>query len=59
MKFLYIGFAIQLLFICSLFSANLLDGVANTGMVELGDIKLATYLAEKKYTGQPFFRNGK
>ncbi|KAM7480047.1 hypothetical protein LguiA_028260 [Lonicera macranthoides] len=38
--------------------ANLLDGVANTGMVELGDVKLATYLAEKKYTGQPFFRNG-
>ncbi|XP_040988911.1 uncharacterized protein LOC121236527 isoform X1 [Juglans microcarpa x Juglans regia] len=36
----------------------LLDGVANTGVVELGDVQLAAYLAEKKPTGQPFFRNG-
>ncbi|RVW58182.1 hypothetical protein CK203_111665 [Vitis vinifera] len=35
-----------------------LEGVANTGMVELGDARLAAYLAEKKPTGQPFFRNG-
>ncbi|KAL3528409.1 hypothetical protein ACH5RR_007731 [Cinchona calisaya] len=37
---------------------TLLDGVANTGMVELGDAHLAAYLAEKKTSGQPFFRNG-
>jgi hypothetical protein len=37
---------------------NLLDGVTSTGMVELGDIKLATYFADTKYTGQPFFRSG-
>ncbi|KAK3005599.1 hypothetical protein RJ639_016962 [Escallonia herrerae] len=36
----------------------LLDGVANTGIVELGNVQLSTYLAEKKSTGQPFFRNG-
>lgn len=41
-----------------LFSVALLDGVANTGVVELGDVQLAAYLAEKKPTGQPFFRNG-
>lgn len=28
-------------------------------MVELGDARLAAYLAEKKPTGQPFFRNGR
>ena len=38
---------------------SLLDGVANTGVVELSDVKLAAYLAEKKSNGQPFFRNGK
>ncbi|KAI7724950.1 hypothetical protein M8C21_026416 [Ambrosia artemisiifolia] len=27
-------------------------------MIEIGDLKLATYLSEKKYTGNPFFRNG-
>ncbi|XP_059644075.1 uncharacterized protein LOC132285859 [Cornus florida] len=49
---------------CKLFSviwkriATLLDGIANTGMVELGDFHLATYLAEKRSTGQPFFRDG-
>ncbi|VFQ62720.1 unnamed protein product [Cuscuta campestris] len=37
---------------------ELLDGVANTGMVELGDTQLATYLAEKKPSGQPFLRYG-
>ncbi|XP_019199991.1 PREDICTED: dnaJ homolog subfamily C member 16 isoform X2 [Ipomoea nil] len=37
---------------------ELLDGVANTGMVELSNAQLATYLAEKKPSGQPFFRYG-
>ncbi|KAJ4889470.1 DNAJ heat shock N-terminal domain-containing protein [Raphanus sativus] len=37
---------------------DLLDGVANHAMVELGDIRLVTYLAEKKTTGQVFFRKG-
>lgn len=41
-----------------LYLVNLLDGVANTGTVELGDVQLAVYLAEKKSNGQPFFRNG-
>nr|POE94986.1 hypothetical protein CFP56_51140 [Quercus suber] len=36
----------------------LLYGVANTGSVELGDLQLAAYFAEKKPTGQPLFRNG-
>ncbi|KAJ0048284.1 hypothetical protein Pint_16145 [Pistacia integerrima] len=36
----------------------LLEGIANTGMVELGEVQLATYLAERKPTGQFFFRNG-
>ncbi|XP_028056120.1 uncharacterized protein LOC114260243 isoform X2 [Camellia sinensis] len=38
--------------------ASLLDGMANTGMVELGEVQLATYLAEKTFTGQPSFQNG-
>ncbi|KAE8124010.1 hypothetical protein FH972_018922 [Carpinus fangiana] len=38
--------------------AALLDGIANTGAVEFGDLQLTAYLAEKKPTGQPFFRNG-
>ncbi|XAR50029.1 Protein-disulfide reductase [Bertholletia excelsa] len=38
--------------------AALLGGVANTGMVELGDVPLATYLAQKSFTGQPFFQSG-
>ncbi|KAL8244129.1 hypothetical protein R6Q59_010387 [Mikania micrantha] len=38
--------------------ASLLDGIASTGMIEIGDLKLATYLSEKKYTGAPLFRNG-
>ncbi|XP_002514733.2 uncharacterized protein LOC8263406 [Ricinus communis] len=35
-----------------------LDGVANTGAVELGEVQLAISLAEKKPTGGIFFRNG-
>uniref|UniRef100_A0A453B0H1 J domain-containing protein n=2 Tax=Aegilops tauschii subsp. strangulata TaxID=200361 RepID=A0A453B0H1_AEGTS len=35
-----------------------LDGVANTAMVELGDVQLAGYFAEKRFSQQPFFRNG-
>ncbi|KDP31275.1 hypothetical protein JCGZ_11651 [Jatropha curcas] len=38
--------------------ASLLDGVANTGMVELGEVQVATSLAERKPTGHFFFRNG-
>ncbi|KAK1373362.1 J domain-containing protein [Heracleum sosnowskyi] len=37
---------------------NLLEGIAKTGVVELGDVKLAAYLSEKRSTGRPFFRNG-
>ncbi|MCL7025101.1 hypothetical protein MKW94_015262, partial [Papaver nudicaule] len=37
---------------------NLLDGFAKTGMVELGENRLATYLAKRTPTGQPFFKNG-
>ncbi|CAL5441656.1 unnamed protein product [Camellia sinensis] len=32
--------------------------MANTGMVELGEVQLASYLAEKTFTGQPSFQNG-
>ncbi|MQL99722.1 hypothetical protein Taro_032450, partial [Colocasia esculenta] len=39
-------------------AANLLDGVAKTGIVELGEDQLASFLAERRSTGQPFFRNG-
>ncbi|XP_021761598.1 dnaJ homolog subfamily C member 16-like [Chenopodium quinoa] len=38
--------------------ATLLGEIADTGVVELGEIKLASQLAEKKTTGQLFFRNG-
>ncbi|CAL5441722.1 unnamed protein product [Camellia sinensis] len=38
--------------------SSLLDSMANTGMVELGEVQLATYLAEKIYTKQPSFQNG-
>lgn len=38
--------------------AALLNGVTNIGMVELGEIQIAAYLAERKPTGQFFFRNG-
>lgn len=56
---LHNGFCFMvILFPPSLCSAALLDGVANTGVVEFGDLQLAAYLAEKKPTGQPFFRNG-
>ncbi|XP_068636887.1 uncharacterized protein [Aristolochia californica] len=37
---------------------SLLDGVASTGVVELGELQLAASLAERRQTGQPFFRNG-
>ncbi|KAG8379208.1 hypothetical protein BUALT_Bualt07G0064700 [Buddleja alternifolia] len=37
---------------------KMLNGVANTGVVEVGDVQLAVYLAEKKSSGQPFFRSG-
>ncbi|XP_028763498.1 uncharacterized protein LOC114721801 isoform X1 [Neltuma alba] len=38
--------------------ASSLDMVANIGMVELGEMQLAVYLADKRSTGKPFFRNG-
>ncbi|WOK97578.1 hypothetical protein Cni_G06286 [Canna indica] len=37
---------------------SLMEGVAATGMVELGDVQLSSYLAETKFTGQPHYRNG-
>ncbi|KAI8543321.1 hypothetical protein RHMOL_Rhmol08G0207600 [Rhododendron molle] len=49
---------------CAQFASNweriaaLLDGVANTGLVELGEVRLTKYLAEKTITGQPSFPNG-
>ncbi|THG10758.1 hypothetical protein TEA_010666 [Camellia sinensis var. sinensis] len=42
-------------FLCS---TSLLDGIANTGMVELGEVQLATYFAEKTFTRQHSFQNG-
>ncbi|XP_047148246.1 uncharacterized protein LOC124820564 isoform X2 [Vigna umbellata] len=38
--------------------ASLLDDVANVGVVELGEKELAIYLADRRSTGKPFFRNG-
>ncbi|MBA0552340.1 hypothetical protein Golob_023161 [Gossypium lobatum] len=38
--------------------AALLNGVANIGMVELGEVQVAAYLSEKKPMGRFFFRNG-
>lgn len=38
--------------------ATFLGEIADTGVVELGEFKLASQLAEKKTTGQLFFRNG-
>jgi hypothetical protein len=35
-----------------------LDGVANTAMVELGDVQLTGHFAEQRFSKQPFFRNG-
>lgn len=40
-------------------SVTLLDGVANTGVIDLADVQLATYLAEKRSGGVPYFRHGK
>ncbi|KAK4781631.1 hypothetical protein SAY86_015733 [Trapa natans] len=37
---------------------SILDGVAITASVELGEVQVAAYLAEKKPTGKSFFRNG-
>ncbi|XP_070027590.1 uncharacterized protein [Nicotiana sylvestris] len=37
---------------------TLLDGVADTGVIDLADVQLATYLAEKGPGGLPFFRHG-
>uniref|UniRef100_A0A7N0TP93 J domain-containing protein n=1 Tax=Kalanchoe fedtschenkoi TaxID=63787 RepID=A0A7N0TP93_KALFE len=37
---------------------SFLDGIASNGMIELEELELVTYLAEKKFTGQPFFRKG-
>ncbi|PKA59455.1 hypothetical protein AXF42_Ash016479 [Apostasia shenzhenica] len=37
--------------------AGLLDGVADTGMVELGNIKLTTFFAERYSLKHPIFRN--
>ena len=45
-------------YVFSSYSAALLNGVANIGMVELGEIQIAAQLAERKPTGQFFFRNG-
>ncbi|KAI4335976.1 hypothetical protein L6164_014560 [Bauhinia variegata] len=38
--------------------ASSLDGIANIGMVELGEIQLAIHFADKRSTGKPYFRNG-
>ncbi|KAL2340747.1 hypothetical protein Fmac_008687 [Flemingia macrophylla] len=38
--------------------ASLLDAIANIGMVELGEKELAIFLADRRSTGKPFFRNG-
>ncbi|TYI35612.1 hypothetical protein ES332_A03G088300v1 [Gossypium tomentosum] len=38
--------------------AALLNGVANIGMVELGEVQVAAYLSERKPMGRFFFRNG-
>ncbi|KAL6657022.1 hypothetical protein ACP70R_004802 [Stipagrostis hirtigluma subsp. patula] len=35
-----------------------LDGIAKTAMVEVGDAELAGHFAEKRFSKQPFFRNG-
>lgn len=37
---------------------TLLDGVADAGVIDLGDVQLATYLAEKRPGGLPYFRHG-
>lgn len=40
-------------------SVTLLDGVADTGVIDLADVQLAAYLAEKRPGGLPYFRHGK
>ncbi|TMW97339.1 hypothetical protein EJD97_005705 [Solanum chilense] len=37
---------------------TLLDGVADTGVIDIADVQLATYLAEKRPGGLPYFRHG-
>lgn len=41
------------------YTVNFLDGIVDTAVVELGELGIASFLAERRYTGQPFFRNGK
>ncbi|KAK5842410.1 hypothetical protein PVK06_004762 [Gossypium arboreum] len=38
-------------------SAALLNGVANIGMVELGEVQVPAYLSERKLMGRFFFKN--
>ncbi|CAI0560476.1 unnamed protein product [Linum tenue] len=38
--------------------ADFLEGTATIGMVEVGEVQMATSFAERKPTGQFFFRNG-
>ncbi|PKI33756.1 dnaJ homolog subfamily C member 16 isoform X1 [Punica granatum] len=37
---------------------SLLDGIANAAAIELREVQLAAYLADKRPTGRSFFRNG-
>lgn len=48
-----------LYFFCLVSSVTLLDGVADTGVIDVADVQLATYLAEKRPGGLPYFRHGK
>ncbi|XP_078432724.1 DNAJ heat shock N-terminal domain-containing protein isoform X2 [Wolffia australiana] len=36
--------------------STLVEGVANTGLVELSQVEVASFLAEKRATGKPFFQ---
>ncbi|CAL0319893.1 unnamed protein product [Lupinus luteus] len=38
--------------------AALLHAFTNIGVVELGEVELAVFLADKRSSGKPFFRNG-
>lgn len=49
----------SLYFFCLVSSVTLLDGVADTGVIDVADVQLATYLAEKRPGGLPYFRHGK
>ncbi|KAJ0987440.1 hypothetical protein J5N97_005796 [Dioscorea zingiberensis] len=37
---------------------SMLDGVADTGMVEVGEVQVVSFMAERRLNNQPFFRNG-